>query len=189
MTDGRYDSAAMLLPERLRRTALKLGFEVKTRAEEFRLRSGRPFSVVLSEGEKTLSEGGEPGASSPIQVSNEDILTTLETASMGSAHTSLESMRAGYVTVSEGHRIGICGQAVVKEGELYNIRQPSSLNIRIARERKGIAEPLIESVMAGGVAFQKYPDPFSARVRKDDAAARFGVEDCPTAAGIRRAFE
>ena len=50
----RYDAAAAILPNRLRRMALALPEEERAAAEEFRLRSGRAMTVLLPEGEKEL---------------------------------------------------------------------------------------------------------------------------------------
>ena len=50
-----YVQAAGALPQRLRQEALSLTREDQARGEEFRLRAGRPMSVVLPEGERTVS--------------------------------------------------------------------------------------------------------------------------------------
>ncbi len=46
----------------------------------------------------------------------------------------------GFVTAPGGHRIGICGEAIIKEGCPAGIRTPTSLCIRVARDFNGIAE-------------------------------------------------
>lgn len=45
----------------------------------------------------------------------------------------------GFLTAPGGHRIGICGQAVYKNGVMEGIRDTRSLCIRIARDFSGIA--------------------------------------------------
>ena len=49
--ERRYEEAARVLPGRLREQALAQPPEVRQRAEEFRLRAGRPLAVLLPEGE------------------------------------------------------------------------------------------------------------------------------------------
>ena len=46
------------------------------------------------------------------------------------------------ITAPGGHRIGLCGQAVVQNSELTGLRQVSSLCIRVARDFPGIAQRL-----------------------------------------------
>lgn len=46
----------------------------------------------------------------------------------------------GYIAGPGGHRIGICGEAVVKDGCMDGIRFATSLCIRVARDFPGIAE-------------------------------------------------
>ena len=61
----RYEAAAAILPNRLRKLALALPEEQKAAAEEFRLRAGRPMTVLLpEETPRWLSEGcrGKDGA-------------------------------------------------------------------------------------------------------------------------------
>jgi len=43
-----------------------------------------------------------------------------------------------------GHRAGICGSAVVEEGEIVNIKDISSINIRIARSLSGVADAFLK---------------------------------------------
>ena len=47
-----------------------------------------------------------------------------------------------YITAPGGHRIGMCGEAVIQEGRMRGIRQVNSLCIRIARDIPGIAKEL-----------------------------------------------
>lgn len=46
-----YEQAAAVLPSALRRAALMESREHQTRAEEFRLRTGYPMTILLPEGE------------------------------------------------------------------------------------------------------------------------------------------
>ena len=137
----RYLQAAALLPPHLRRQAEGLDKSSQAVAEELRLRAGRPMTVVCPTGERPLP-GGEP-------VSPADLSLVVEIATRASAHTAMERMRSGFFTVPGGHRIGICGSAVVKEGTVYNLRQLSSLAIRIAHEVPGAAASVADRLWEG----------------------------------------
>ena len=76
----------------------------------------------------------------------EDLVSS---ASSSSRHSVGESVKNGFVTAPGGHRIGICGTAVVRGGKIESIRNISSVCLRIARQVPGIAEPLIEYLSDG----------------------------------------
>ena len=128
-----YEQAARVLPIRLRQEALSLLPADRGRAEELRLRCGQPLTAVLPEGERTL--GREP-------VTGRDLEQLLELASRASVHTVLDQLRRGYLTVEGGHRVGLCGTAVLRGGEIFNLRNLSSASVRVARQGLGAAEPV-----------------------------------------------
>lgn len=124
---ARFGQAAALLPRALRQGAEALPAEARARAEELRLRAGRPPTAVLPEGERVLpGREGRP-------VTPEDLRQVLEVATQASAHTVLDQVRAGYVTVRGGHRVGLCGSVVWEDGVLRTMGSLSSLSIRVAR--------------------------------------------------------
>lgn len=49
-----------------------------------------------------------------------------------------------------GFRVGLCGSAVVKDGEVTNLKQISSAVIRISREQKGIARAVAPRLFRDG---------------------------------------
>lgn len=135
----RYSSAASLLPEHLRRVALGLDDRIKCSAEEFRLRTGRPFTVNCA--------GSEYQPSPSINVTSNDLIDLIRIATNGSIHTAAESLRRGFVTAMGGHRIGVCGSVVVKNGEVAAIKNFSSASLRIAREIKDIGKGIYDALM------------------------------------------
>ena len=137
-----FEQAAGLLPFPLRQLVLAVPRAEQMVAEEFRLRVGRPMSITLPEGEAYL-----PG--SPI-VASKDLYTVLEIATKASAHTALERVRQGFVTVQGGHRLGLCGSVVCVDGNIHNMRCLSSLNIRIAKQITGIGNILLRDIRAQG---------------------------------------
>ena len=140
----RFRQAAALLPPHLRRPVERLDGTSQARVEELRLRAGRPLTLVCPEGERTV-----PGAEAPVR--SMDLSLVLEIATQASAHTALERVRNGFFTVRGGHRIGICGSGVVRDGEVRNLRQLSSLAIRVAREVPGLSAAVLDRLWSGGV--------------------------------------
>ena len=135
----RFEQAVRALPQRLRAAALALPETARAQAEEIRLRAGQALTVYA------------PSAhASAVTVSADDLARTLEGVSHGSLHTVLDSLRHGFVTLPGGHRLGVCGSAAVRDGSVAHIRDISSVCIRVAREKKGIADKLLPALLDGG---------------------------------------
>lgn len=142
----RFSQAAALLPWDLRKGAERLLEGDKSRVEELRLRAGRSPTVVLPEGEIPL-----PGCEERM-VTGEDLRTVLEVATQASAHTVLDRIRDGFVTVRGGHRVGLCGSVVCENGVIRTMGTLSSMSIRVAREVPGAAAGVRLRLLAGGAA-------------------------------------
>lgn len=136
-----FEQAAAVLPPELRQQALALPAQERERAEELRLRCGWPMAAVFPEGEVPL--GGR-------KIVTQDLELLLEIASRASVHAVLSQLREGYLTIEGGHRLGLCGTAVLENGQMRNLRSLSSVSIRIARQHPGAALPLLSGLMEGG---------------------------------------
>ena len=139
-SETRYELAAAILPSRLRRIAMELPETDKRRAEEFRLRAGHCLSVLLPEEERSLE----------AIVTTEELETLCDIAAEFSRYASIETLRQGFLPVRGGFRVGLCGSAVVKDGEVTNLKQISSAVIRISREQKGIAQAVAPRLFRDG---------------------------------------
>lgn len=95
---------------------------------ELRLRLGQKPERITASG---------PSFSGPC-VTCEDLAHIINGASRYSPWQA-ETINKGYLTISGGHRIGLCGPVVVSAGEVRGIRKPESVCIRIARDLRGIA--------------------------------------------------
>ena len=136
-----YRQAAEVLPEHLRRAALARCADEQAVAEELRLRSGQKMSLLGPEGETSISE--EP-------VTGQDLQAVLDRATEFSAYRCAGSIRQGYVTVRGGCRVGICGTAVLRGGEIATVGELSSLSIRIARAALGVAKDVYPKLWSEG---------------------------------------
>lgn len=109
--------------------------------EELRLRRGYPMTALLPAGECPLGGGA---------ITEEDLRGVLECATQASAHTVLEQVQRGFVTLKGGHRIGLCGTVSRRNGEGTSLRYLSSLSIRIARAVEGTTSKLIPQLLEQG---------------------------------------
>ncbi|MDR0936668.1 MAG: stage III sporulation protein AB [Oscillospiraceae bacterium] len=119
------DELLRLIPPALRDTA-----------EELRIRRSAakyPFASVTSEG-REIPLGG-------LTLTIGDILALVS----GNSYQSVqERLKSGFLTAKGGHRVGVCGTTIVKDGVIDGLRDISSLNIRFCREHAGIAEAFFE---------------------------------------------
>lgn len=162
--ERRYEEAARVLPGRLREQALAQPPEVRQLAEEFRLRAGQPLVVLLPEGERSLGAAVTP----------EDLETLCDLATDYSRYAAEETLREGYLSVRGGFRVGLCGTAVMKDGESTALRDLSSAAVRIAPgaegDRGGGGAPAVS-----GRAVSEHPAAVAPRRRQDHAAAGSGA--------------
>lgn len=140
---SRYRQAAQFLPVRLRKLAETLPKENQAVAEEFRLRTGWPMTVLLPEGE-TCPWPSEP----PVEP--EELETLCDLGAEFSRYAAAETLREGFLPVRGGFRIGFCGSAVMKGGVCTNLTDLSSADLRIAREKRGVAEELAQQLLSEG---------------------------------------
>lgn len=103
---------------------------------EIRLRAGRPIALETVRGRFLLDR----------IVSADDINECMKSFCHYSIHSYEKEMREGYITLKGGHRAGFCGNAVIRDNGLENVRDISSINLRIARQIYGCGELLEEIV-------------------------------------------
>ncbi len=117
-----------ILPPRI---AQQVDMHAKHDAQELRLRLGAPSEIVRQSGSHRLQDA----------VSKDDLNFCINTASRYSPW-SAQSLAAGYITAPGGHRIGICGEAVMKDGRMSGVRRVTSVCIRVARDFPDLAKEL-----------------------------------------------
>lgn len=64
-----------------------------------------------------------------------------------SYHTYEKTIASGFITLKGGHRVGLCGEVVEKDGKINMLRNISSMNIRHAREIKGIGATIVDNIV------------------------------------------
>ena len=121
-----WDALLAIVPQRLRQEVDKLGRDTM---EELHLRVGQPVELICS------------GVSCPIgaNATGEDIRFVINTASRYSPWAATSVLK-GYLTAAGGHRIGMCGECVLQDGQVTAIREVYSLCIRVARDFPGIGK-------------------------------------------------
>ena len=106
---------------------------------ELRLRTGKNLIIRFCSRE-IITE---------YRVTSEDILNILINISKNSIYSIQNDINNGFLTIKGGHRVGVTGEVVLDGNKIKNIKNISSMNIRVAREIKGAANKIITSVING----------------------------------------
>lgn len=127
--------------------------------EEIRVRVGRPVEFLYDTGNKYLlrkEAGGVFAGARYGEVYGEesgmrmaDIAEMLNYISNYSLYAYSEEVKQGYITIEGGHRIGLAGSVARENGEISAIHHVAFLNIRIAHEKKGCAEGVMQFIRDG----------------------------------------
>lgn len=117
--------------------------------QEIRLQEGRQVWLVFPD--RLLSLGQL--VSGAQKVTREQIAKSFAALCDYSVHTVLPQVVEGFVTVSGGHRIGLGGTAVLRDGKVVSMREMDSMNIRLARslDWEGQASQLCGELFAQGL--------------------------------------
>ncbi len=148
-----YQSAINIFPEALKNVLSKVPPNIKQRTQEIRLRAGQAVSLGYNGREQYLTPQGQ------ICVNNKNALIcsaawmqqTVDTLCQGSFYAHQEEWKNGFLTTSDGCRVGIAGTALTEQGRIVGYRDITALCVRIAREHHGCALPLSSYLYDGKV--------------------------------------
>ena len=106
--------------------------------EEIRLRTNKPIVLKIEKGNLVLSH----------IVTIEELLETFQKICEHSIYSYQKQICEGFITIKGGHRVGLTGSCVIENGKIININYISSLNIRIARQKKDSSNAILKYVIA-----------------------------------------
>lgn len=124
-----------VLPFPVKNEILKTGSN--SGVTEVRLRVGRRVILVISNKEIILE----------YIITLKDLLDILVKVSSNSIYAIQNDINQGFITIKGGHRIGICGEVVMDNGKIKNIKNVNSMNIRIARQIIGCADRIMPHIV------------------------------------------
>lgn len=134
------------------RPLCRAGFAQGIEPEEIRLRIGRPVMVLGSGREYFWNQEKVKLQESRKQSylwRESDMKETLSRMSKYSMYALEEELRNGFFTIQGGHRVGVAGRTVCEQGKVLSFRNICSLNIRVARQKKGCAKALLPWLIQG----------------------------------------
>lgn len=133
------------LPKRIRKFMYFVEWE---ELEEIRLRLGLPLILQYRDGTFFLNDKGQTVliGENLFTVTKQDIEEAVELISHSSLYAHENDIKNGYITISGGNRVGIAGNAILKDNHVSSLKDISALNYRIAHEIIGSSDRLMDII-------------------------------------------
>ena len=106
---------------------------------EIRMRSEKAVAVTIGGVQKSLSRSVTAG----------EVESAFNAVCRQSVHSYAREISEGFVVLRGGHRVGLCGTAVISSDGIETVRYISGLNFRVCTERKGSADVIVKRVFSG----------------------------------------
>ncbi len=149
--DKKYLAAAKMLGGSLFGILEKVPLNMQAKITEIRLREGKPLCLMAGEKTYFINAQGESVSTpeSAFLLKREMLQEAFISVCGWAVHSHQKELTEGYIAIQGGHRAGIAATAVVQEGQVTAVRDITSLNLRVAREIRGAADPLIQKCFSG----------------------------------------
>ncbi|MBR4891443.1 MAG: hypothetical protein IKU15_09210 [Clostridia bacterium] len=150
--EDNFNNIISYISPRIQMYLKKMSEPIIENIQEIRLRSDRPVVIVTPTGSSFLTLSGKTSCiySSNCVISTEnEIFDTVNKMCGYSMHSHYEDIINGYITLSNGSRVGLCGTAVYEKEQVKTIKDIKSINIRIPRTVIGVSEQIFNSVYNG----------------------------------------
>ncbi|NLX62934.1 MAG: stage III sporulation protein AA, partial [Tissierellia bacterium] len=150
---GIYENVIEYISLELSKALKKIPNKYKANIEEIRLRSSFPLNIYSMNKDFFVTKEGfiTRDKDKGMVVNRKDIMKTFQLISNYSIYAFEEEIKNGFITLKGGHRVGITGKVLYGANGVENIKNISSLNIRIAREKIGVSNKLLKYII-------DYPD-------------------------------
>lgn len=134
----KFEHAINYLCPKLKASLQTIPENIKPFVSEIRIKLGKLPYVIYKNNIQFITNH--------TTVSSQDLNHSLNIMCNYSMYSFQEQLKKGFVTISGGNRVGICGTAVIKNGNIESIKNITSLNIRIAQEFKNCSKEIFENI-------------------------------------------
>ncbi len=143
-------SAASVLSSELFSIVSRAPNMIFDKAQEIILRVNRPLCISCSDKRYYFTKSNcltdTVFDRDMVIVTPRNVFETFQNICNYSVYSHQNEINNGYITLKGGHRAGVCGTAVVNDGKIVNIKDITTINIRISREIIGCSCELMSSV-------------------------------------------
>ena len=132
-----YEFVFDFLPDEIIKSINEFKENRKEFVEEIRIRVNKRVSLKY----------GQENIFINYVITKEEMDNILDRIFKGSRYTYQNEIVNGFVTIDGGHRVGLTGEVIIDDGNIININNISSLNIRISRMIRDVSTFLDEYIV------------------------------------------
>lgn len=146
-----FDTVIENFTSDIKNSLIMLPNNFKRNIEEIRLRVNSPLTIYAMGRDYFVTLDGRvvDDEKQALKVNLDQINKTFQIICNYSIYALSEEIKNGFITIKGGHRIGIGGKVIYDKSGIESIKNISSLNFRIAREKKGISNGIIRYLLNG----------------------------------------
>lgn len=134
-----------ILPQRISIMLEKVPEHLLSRITQIRLRINCPILIYVDKQERMLGVQGLVRYDGET-FTHDDLCCLLRRLNEHSAYVHDQSIKNGFITIKGGHRIGVAGEVVYKDGEIKYISHQTFFCIRCAHQIKGCFERIRNNI-------------------------------------------
>ena len=149
MNNYKIHEVLRYMPKEIKTMIERLTPKLLESMEEVRLRQGKPLILYGGGQEYLIDKNGQLvfDARNAYICTTEDIKSAVNLITNFSIYSFEDDIRNGFVTVDGGHRVGICGKAVLEAGKVRTLRDITFINYRVARQVLGAADKVMSYIL------------------------------------------
>ena len=119
---------------------------------EIRMRASQPVLIYISGCEYYLGRDGSytKEIDFACRFNAKELAKLILHLCRYSLYAYADDFKEGFVTLEGGHRLGVAGKVITDEGRIIAMKDISCLNLRVAHQMKGIADPVLNYLYENG---------------------------------------
>lgn len=144
-----FDQILNYLDPSITKFLINISSEYKSNVEEIRMRVGKPLMINMRGIDYFINSCGNVSRENTKSyfTTEENIYKSFHILCNYSIYAVEEELRNGFITIKGGHRIGVAGKAIYSKNGLETVKEISSLNIRISREKLGVSHKIFPYII------------------------------------------
>ena len=140
-----------ILPVRIKSMLDNISPALLDTVTQIRLRINSPILVYIGKQEYGLCQNGLVKSAGDI-FTQDDRNSFLRRLNEHSPYLHDQSLKNGFITIKGGHRIGVAGEVVYKDGEIKHISNQTFFCIRCAHQIKGCFEQVRRDAFTSAIS-------------------------------------